>query len=162
MHVLSRYEWIYFACSVTNSMFQFKRTAISVLRKKAQYLNTKKKKNRHCLRTNIIRHPIPPSVGRTHGAPYRGYGYVPLRFGGNVFIYSQYHDNIYIQVYTCANGLDVGIAYICPLQLVRQFKYIYIYTHIVMQLQKLQVVQIHVYIYKVLVIGMNMNVNSNR
>ena len=20
--------------------------------------------------------------GRTHGAPYRGYGYVPLRFGG--------------------------------------------------------------------------------
>ena len=22
--------------------------------------------------------------GRTHGAPYRGYGYVPLRFGGNV------------------------------------------------------------------------------
>ena len=76
------------------------------------------------------------------------------------FIYSQYHDNIYIQVYTCANGLDVGIAYICPLQLVRQFKYIY--THIVMQLQKLQVVQIHLYIYKVLVIGMNMNVNSNR
>ena len=71
-----------------------------------------------------------------------------------MFIYSQYHDNIYIQVYTCANGLDVGIAYICPLQLVRQFKYIY--THIVMQLQKLQVVQIHVYIYKVLVIGMNM------
>ena len=68
------------------------------------------------------------------------------------FIYSQYHDNIYIQVYTCANGLDVGIAYICPLQLVRQFKYIY--THIVMQLQKLQVVQIHLYIYKVLVIGM--------
>ena len=77
-----------------------------------------------------------------------------------LFIYSQYHDNIYIQVYTCANGLDVGIAYICPLQLVRQFKYIY--THIVMQLQKLQVVQIHLYIYKVLVIGMNMNVNSNR
>ena len=77
-----------------------------------------------------------------------------------LFIYSQYHDNIYIQVYTCANGLDVGIAYICPLQLVRQFKCIY--THIVMQLQKLQVVQIHVYIYKVLVIGMNMNVNSNR
>ena len=24
------------------------------------------------------------SIGRTHGAPYRGYGYVPLRFGGNV------------------------------------------------------------------------------
>ena len=23
-------------------------------------------------------------VGRTHGAPYRGYGYVPLRFWGNV------------------------------------------------------------------------------
>ena len=22
------------------------------------------------------------SIGRTHGAPYRGYGYVPLRFGG--------------------------------------------------------------------------------
>ena len=22
--------------------------------------------------------------GRTHGAPYRGYGYVPLRFGRNV------------------------------------------------------------------------------
>ena len=22
------------------------------------------------------------NVGRTHGAPYRGYGYVPLRFGG--------------------------------------------------------------------------------
>ena len=22
------------------------------------------------------------SFGRTHGAPYRGYGYVPLRFGG--------------------------------------------------------------------------------
>ena len=22
--------------------------------------------------------------GQTHGAPYRGYGYVPLRFGGNV------------------------------------------------------------------------------
>ena len=22
--------------------------------------------------------------GRMHGAPYRGYGYVPLRFGGNV------------------------------------------------------------------------------
>ena len=22
--------------------------------------------------------------GRTYGAPYRGYGYVPLRFGGNV------------------------------------------------------------------------------
>ena len=21
-------------------------------------------------------------IGRTHGAPYRGYGYVPLRFGG--------------------------------------------------------------------------------
>ena len=21
-------------------------------------------------------------VGRTHGAPYRGYGYVPLRYGG--------------------------------------------------------------------------------
>ena len=77
-----------------------------------------------------------------------------------IFIYSQFHDNIYIQVYTCANGLDVGIAYICPLQLVRQFKYIY--THIVMQLQKLQVVQTHVYIYKVLVIAMNMNVNSNR
>ena len=77
-----------------------------------------------------------------------------------LFIYSQFHDNIYIQVYTCANGLDVGIAYICPLQLVRQFKYIY--THIVMQIQKLQVVQIHVYIYKVLVIGMNMNFNSNR
>ena len=76
------------------------------------------------------------------------------------FIYSQFHDNIYIQVYTCANGLDIGIAYICPLQLVRQFKYIY--THIVTQIQKLQAVQIHVYIYKVLVIGMNMNVNSNR
>ena len=23
-------------------------------------------------------------TGRTYGAPYRGYGYVPLRFGGNV------------------------------------------------------------------------------
>ena len=23
-------------------------------------------------------------IGRTHGAPYRGYGYVPLRFGGDV------------------------------------------------------------------------------
>ena len=23
-------------------------------------------------------------IGRTQGAPYRGYGYVPLRFGGNV------------------------------------------------------------------------------
>ena len=23
-------------------------------------------------------------VGRTHGATYRGYGYVPLRFEGNV------------------------------------------------------------------------------
>ena len=23
-------------------------------------------------------------LGRTHVAPYRGYGYVPLRFGGNV------------------------------------------------------------------------------
>ena len=23
-------------------------------------------------------------IGRTHEAPYRGYGYVPLRFGGNV------------------------------------------------------------------------------
>ena len=22
------------------------------------------------------------ALGRTHGAPYRGYGYVPLRFGG--------------------------------------------------------------------------------
>ena len=22
-------------------------------------------------------------LGRTHGTPYRGYGYVPLRFGGN-------------------------------------------------------------------------------
>ena len=55
-----------------------------------------------------------------------------------LFIYSRFHDNIYIQVYTCANGLDAGIAYICPLQLVRQFKYIY--THIVMQIQKLQVV----------------------
>ena len=22
------------------------------------------------------------NIGRTHGAPYRGYGYVPLRFGG--------------------------------------------------------------------------------
>ena len=22
------------------------------------------------------------NLGRTHGAPYRGYGYVPLRFGG--------------------------------------------------------------------------------
>ena len=22
------------------------------------------------------------AVGRTHGAPYRGYGYVPLRLGG--------------------------------------------------------------------------------
>ena len=21
-------------------------------------------------------------LGQTHGAPYRGYGYVPLRFGG--------------------------------------------------------------------------------
>ena len=26
----------------------------------------------------------PDSLGRMHGAPYRGYGYVPLRFGGNV------------------------------------------------------------------------------
>ena len=50
-------------------------------------------------------------------------------------IYSQFHDNIYIQVYTCANGLNVDIAYICPLQSVRQFKYIYI--HIVTQIQKL-------------------------
>ena len=33
-----------------------------------------------------------------------------------LFIYSQFHDSIYIHVYTCANGLDVGIAYICPLQ----------------------------------------------
>ena len=24
-------------------------------------------------------------VGRTHGAPCRGYGYVPLRFGGTSF-----------------------------------------------------------------------------
>ena len=24
------------------------------------------------------------SFGRTHGAPYRGYGYVPLMYGGNV------------------------------------------------------------------------------
>ena len=23
-------------------------------------------------------------IGRMHSAPYRGYGYVPLRFGGNV------------------------------------------------------------------------------
>ena len=23
-----------------------------------------------------------PNFGRTHGAPYRGYGYVPLRFEG--------------------------------------------------------------------------------
>ena len=22
--------------------------------------------------------------GQTHGAPYHGYGYIPLRFGGNV------------------------------------------------------------------------------
>ena len=27
---------------------------------------------------------LPGPFGRTHGAPYRGYGYVPLRFGGNV------------------------------------------------------------------------------
>ena len=26
--------------------------------------------------------PARKSLGRTHGAPYRGYGYVPLRFGG--------------------------------------------------------------------------------
>ena len=64
---------------------------------------------------------------------------------GFLLIYSQCHDNIYIQVYTCANGLDVGIAYICPRQLVGQFKYIY--THIVTQIQKLQVVQIHMYTY---------------
>ena len=25
---------------------------------------------------------VTQSGGRTHGAPYRGYGYVPLRFGG--------------------------------------------------------------------------------
>ena len=25
---------------------------------------------------------VPFVFGRTHGAPYRGYGYVPLRFGG--------------------------------------------------------------------------------
>ena len=25
-------------------------------------------------------------IGRTHGAPYCGYGHVPLRFGGNVFM----------------------------------------------------------------------------
>ena len=90
---------------------------------------------------------IMPSLGKFSFPALSVYIFIYL------FIYSQYHDNIYIQVYTCANGLDVGIAYICPLQLVRQFKYIY--THIVMQLQKLQVVQIHVYIYKVLVIGMN-------
>ena len=28
--------------------------------------------------------PSKTTLGRTHGAPYRGYGYVPLRFGGNV------------------------------------------------------------------------------
>ena len=53
------------------------------------------------------------------------------------FIYSQFYDKIYIQVCTCANGLDVDIAYICPLQLVRQFNYIYMYTHTVTQIQKL-------------------------
>ena len=40
--------------------------------------------------------------------------------GFYLLIYSQYHDNIYIQVYTYVNGLDVSIAYICPLRLVRQ------------------------------------------
>ena len=28
--------------------------------------------------------PEKQSLGRTDGAPYRGYGYVPLRFGGNI------------------------------------------------------------------------------
>ena len=46
----------------------------------------------------------------------------------NLFIYSQFHDNIYIQVYRCANGLDVGIAYICPLQFGETIQ-IHIYAH---------------------------------
>ena len=33
-------------------------------------------------------------LGRTHGAPNRGYGYVPLRFGGGTSLGEWEHNNI--------------------------------------------------------------------
>ena len=33
-------------------------------------------------------------LGQTHGAPYRGYGYVPLRFEGGTSLGEREHSNI--------------------------------------------------------------------
>ena len=37
-----------------------------------------------CYKLGNVLHKTWNSYGWMHGAPYRGYGYVPLRFGGNV------------------------------------------------------------------------------
>ena len=37
------------------------------------------------------------SFGRTHGAPYRGYGYVPLRFGGTALGEWEHSNNAAVQ-----------------------------------------------------------------
>ena len=37
--------------------------------------------------------PSKTTLGRTHGAPYRGYGYVPLRFGGGTSLGEWEHNN---------------------------------------------------------------------
>ena len=35
---------------------------------------------KRCINRETLKESL--ANGRTHGAPYRGYGYVPLRFGG--------------------------------------------------------------------------------
>ena len=38
-------------------------------------------------------------LGRTHGAPYHGYGYVPLRFGGRGTSLGEWEHNNILRVF---------------------------------------------------------------
>ena len=48
-----------------------------------------------------------PQAVRTHGAPYRGYGYVSLRFGGNVVRKMGTQQQQAVQVYDKPNQCPV-------------------------------------------------------
>ena len=51
---------------------------IYLLKMTGTWMRNKKKKKKN----KNIRFSNPTALGQTLGAPYRGYGYVPLRFGG--------------------------------------------------------------------------------
>ena len=46
---------------------------------------------KRCINRETLKESL--ANGRTHGAPYHGYGYVPLRFGGETSLGEWEHNN---------------------------------------------------------------------